>query len=48
MKFRFTICGLAEGGDEYDIKQWLIDSINEYNHSPKVVQEFNVQVGELD
>lgn len=48
MKARFTIVGLATGGDEADIKMWLEESINQYNKMPKVVDSFNVQVDEVD
>ena len=49
MKCRFSIVGLATGGDEIDIKQWLQDAIIEHNKDwIKVVDMFNVQVEEVD
>jgi hypothetical protein len=48
MKFRFTIVGLATGGDEMDVKAWLEHSIISYNRHPQVVDTFNVQLDEVE
>ena len=48
MRFHFVIVGQAEGGDKFDVKAWLEDSINEYNKMPKVVDEFQVFLNEVD
>jgi hypothetical protein len=45
---KFTITGYATGGDIPDIKKWLEDSINDYNHNPKVVDSFVVSVEEIE
>ena len=48
MKYHFVIVGQAEAGDEFDVEEWLRDSINDYNKMPPVVNSFQVFVKEVD